>query len=474
MRMYIDGNWTDAIRGEVIPVIDKSTGETLDTVPRGQSEDADHAIQAAQAALPGWRDTAPGVRAGLVRNLAAGMRSGRTELGYTLSSELGRPMEGCLREIDRAADLLDYFADTGEALFRSWAPKPSETAYVVREPVGVVVAIAAFNYPIALITVKLGAALVAGCTVVAKPAEDTPLSTLTLARIAEDAKIPNGVFNVVTGLGGEIGAALVAHPIPAKIAFTGGTEAGKRIAREAVGQMKRMTMELGGQSPAVVCADADLDTAVKAIARHGFANSGQFCYRVGRVLVAEQIAEEFEACLVEETGKLKVGPASDETVDLGPVVGERILATAESHVTDARENGARVLTGGSRLRGGIYDKGCYFPPTLLADCTMRMRVMIEEAFSPVLAIARFRTEAEALELANGTDYGLAAFVFTADSQRAQRLVRGIEAGSVWVNDIQRSRHDMPFGGVKMSGFGREKSTLGIESYLEPKTVYLSA
>lgn len=472
MRMYIDGRWTDALNGDVFSVTNPSTGEALDDVPRGQAEDADRAIQAAHTALPGWRDTAPAGRAAYVRKLAARMRAGREDLADTLSSELGRPLAGCLREIDRAADLLDYFAETGEALFRSWEPAPSETTYVLREPVGVVVAIASFNYPIALVTVKLGAALVAGCTIVAKPAEDTPLSTLALARMADEAGLPNGVLNVVTGLGSEIGAALVTHPVPAKIAFTGGTEAGKHIAREAVGRMKRLTMELGGQSPAVVCADADIASAVKAIVRHGFANSGQFCYRVGRVLVAEEIAEAFEAGLVEETLKLKVGPAQDDTADLGPLIGERILATAQRHVADASEKGARILTGGARLEGGVFDKGFYYPPTLLADCTGDMRVMTEEAFSPVLAIARFRTEAEAMELANGTDYGLAAFVFTADPQRALRFVRGIASGSVWVNDIQRSRHDMPFGGVKMSGFGREKSEHGIEAYTELKTVYL--
>jgi len=473
MRMYIDGKWTEALNGQVFPVTNPSTGEKLANVPRGQAGDADCAVRSAQAALPEWRDTDPAHRAAFVRELAARMRTGRATLAETLSSELGRPLAGCLREIDRAADLLDYFAETGEALFRSWEPDPSQTAYVIREPVGVVVAIASFNYPIALVTVKLGAALVAGCTVVAKPAEDTPLSTLALARMAEDAEFPKGVFNVVTGLGGEIGMALVEHPIPAKIAFTGGTEAGKRIAREAVSRMKRMTMELGGQSPAVICADADIETAVKAIVRHGFANSGQFCYRVGRILVAEEIADAVEAGLIRETLKLNVGPAHDATVDLGPLAGERILATAERHVVDAREKGARVLTGGAQLEGGVYDKGFYYPPTLLADCTMEMRVMTEEAFSPVLAITRFRTEAEAMELANGTDYGLAAFVFTDNTQRARRLIRGIEAGSIWVNDIQRSRHDMPFGGVKMSGFGREKSTWGIESYTEPKTVYFS-
>ena len=469
--MYIDGKWTDAVAGDVFAVTNPSTGETLDTVPRGQAEDADRAVQAAQTALPGWRDTDPTKRAACVRELASRMRAGRAALAETLSSELGRPLAGCLREVDRGADLLDYYAETGEALFRAWEPDPSDTAYVIREPVGVVVAIPSFNYPIALITAKLGAALVAGCTVVAKPAEDTPLSTLALAGMAADAGMPKGVFNVVTGFGAEIGAALVEHPVPAKIAFTGGTAAGTHIAREAVSRMKRMTMELGGQSPAVVCADADIDKAVKAIVRHGFANSGQFCYRVGRVLVADEIADAVEAGLAEETRKLKVGPAQDQTADLGPLIGERILATAERHVADARDKGARVLTGGARLRGGIFDKGFYYPPTLIADCTTDMRLMKEEAFSPVLALTRYRTEAEALELANGTDYGLAAFVFTADPQRARRFVRGIESGSVWVNDIQRSQHDMPFGGVKMSGFGREKSTWGIESYIEPKTVY---
>lgn len=471
MEMFIDGEWRAATSGRSFDILDKSTGVVIDAVPRGSLEDAQIALIAASDAFPAWSRSDPSERSALLRGIASGLRASLSDFASIISAEVGRPMAGCTREVERCADLLDYFADEGDRLFEAWRTSDSESAFVLRQPVGVVVAITPFNMPLTLMIMKVGAALVAGCTVVGKPAEDSPLSTLKLADLAKEAGLPRGVLNVVTGFGAEIGQALVSNPIPAKIAFTGGTAAGRAIAREAVGQMKRLTLELGGQSPAIVCEDADLATAAKAVVRHGFANSGQLCYRVARVLVHEAVADKFTAQMVAETRKLIVGSAHDPQSDLGPVVGERILLAAERHVADARRKGARLLFGGKRLTGGAYDAGCYFAPTILADCTPDMLVMQEEAFSPVIGVQIVTSDEEALEIANGTAFGLAAFVFTADRERAMRLVRDLDAGSVWINDIQRSRHDMPFGGFKMSGLGREKSAHGIEAYLELKTVY---
>jgi len=470
--MLIDNVWADASTGELIDVTDPSTGAFIETIPRGSAEDANRAIQAAAAAFPGWRRLPMVHRTGLQRNFAAKLRENTDRIAAALNKELGRPFPLCQREIGRAADLLDHFADEGDRLADTWANEAKADAVVLHQPVGVVVAIAPFNYPVNLILMKIGAALIAGCTVVAKPAEDTPLSTLMLGELALEVGYPPGVLNIVTGFGGEIGAALVNHPTPRKIAFTGGTQAGKIIAAVAAERLKRVTLELGGQSPAIVCADADLDAAASAIVRFGFSNSGQFCYRVARVLAQGSIVGELEHKIAVLTNNLRVGSGHDPDVDMGPLIGTRILNLAKRHVQDALDHGARLVTGGQQLVGGIFDKGCYFPPTVLADCSPDMMVMTQEAFSPVIGITTFGTTDEAISLANGTDYGLAAFVFSRDLEQARHIAGEIDAGSVWINDIRRSRHDMPFGGMKLSGIGREKGAYGIKAYLELKSVYL--
>jgi len=307
--------------------------------------------------------------------------------------------------------------------------------------------------------------------VVAKPSEDTPLSTLKLAGLLHEAGLPPGVFNAVTG-GRAIGEALVAHPVPRKIAFTGSVPAGKAIAAAAAGTVKRVTLELGGQSAAIVCADADLDKATSAICRHGFANSGQFCYRVARVYVERSVYERFLEQLAVRVAALTMAPAGG-TGDLGPLVNEKIFNNAMKHIEDARNRSARILTGGKRLRGAGFDGGYYLPPTLVADAPHDALVMREETFGPVMGIALFDTAREALTRANDTPFGLAGFVFTRDLARGLSLCEGMEAGSVWLNDIQRSSHYVPFGGMKQSGLGREKGRYGVEDYLEWKTIYLS-
>lgn len=472
MKMFIGGTWVDGGAGQM-PVTDPTTGEAFDTVPLGGAAEADLAIAAAAAAFAAWKSVPMAERVRLQKSCAEAMRAAAPEVAALLSRELGRPLAGCLQEITRSAELLEIYAEEGLRLqaTMSLGAAKGERTIVTRDPVGVVVAITPFNYPITLLMFKLGAALIAGCTVVAKPSEDTPLSTLKLAEVFHAAGLPAGVFNVVTGARA-LGEALVAHPVPRKIAFTGSVPAGKAIAAAAAGTMKRLTLELGGHSPAIVCADADLDKATTAICRHGFANSGQFCYRVNRVYVDASVYDDFLQKLAAKVQALTVAPAGGAG-DLGPLVNEKIFANSAAQIADARAKGARVLTGGDRLTGTGYAGGFYLPPTLLADATPDMLVMREETFGPVLGISPVKSAAEALALANDSRMGLAGFVFTRHLARGMALCEGLEAGSVWLNDIQRSSHYVPFGGMKESGLGREKGRYGVEAYLEYKTMYLS-
>lgn len=474
MDMFIDGTWRAGNSGAQMEIVSPVTGAVVETVPLGDAVDADLAVRSAARAMESWKRVPMAERVALQKKLAQAMRDNADAVGRVLHSELGRPLAACIGEISRSADLLDVYAEEGLRLqaTMSLGQGAGEKTIVTRDPVGVVVAITPFNYPITLLMFKLGAALVAGCTVVAKPAEDTPLSTLMLAGIFHEAGLPAGVFNVVTGDGRGIGSALVTHPVPRKVAFTGGTAAGKAIAAAATGTLKRLTLELGGQSAAIVCADADLEKATSAIARHGFANTGQFCYRVNRVFVERPVYEAFLARLTEKAGKLTLQPEGGEG-DLGPLVNEKIFANSVRQSDDARAKGARMLLGGAQVTGPGYDGGFYFPPTIVADATQDMLIMTEETFGPVLGVAPVDSPAEALALANASRYGLAGFVFSGDLARGLTLAEGMEAGSVWLNDIHRSSHYVPFGGMKESGLGREKGRYGVESYLEYKTMYLS-
>ncbi|MFN4145309.1 MAG: aldehyde dehydrogenase family protein [Runella sp.] len=456
-----------------IEVKNPCTGEVVGYCKRSTAEDVNHALQTATKAFSFWKKKPMSERAALQHKVADLMRLHQNELAHTLASELGRPLAGCIQEIVRSAELFDYYAE--EALrMKGEIPMlniEGEQVMVVREPVGVVVAIAPFNYPITLLTFKLGAALMMGCTVVAKPAEDTPLSTLRLAGIFEEAGYPEGVFQVITGYGREIGDAMIEHPLTAKIAFTGGTATGTHIAALAAKHNKRITLELGGQSPAIVCQDANLETAIPALVKHAFANSGQFCYRVNRIYVHKEIYRSFTDAFVAATQKLTIGDAFSNC-DMGPMVNEKIYKNAALQTQDAIEKGAKVATGGQRVVGGIYDKGLYFAPTVIIDTDHTMKIMTEETFGPVVGIMPFDTVSEALELANDTPYGLAGYVFSENIGTALRIAQNIDAGSIWINNIHRSHQNVPFGGMKQSGIGREKGRYGLEEYTELKTIYL--
>lgn len=474
MENFINGTWVKPHSEKYADVFNPCTGEVIETFACSNLEDVNDALNAANQAFKSWKKMPVAQRAILQHKAANLMRQHSERLANTLANELGRPLAGCLTEISRSADLLDFYAEEGLRM-KGEIPLHNlegEKALIVREAIGVVVAITPFNYPITLLVMKLGAALMAGCTVVSKPSEDTPLSTLMLAEIFAEAGYPSGVFNVLTGWGSEIGNALIEHPITAKIAFTGGTSTGKRIGATAAMHNKRVTLELGGQSPAIVCEDANITTAATAIVRHAFANSGQFCYRVNRVYVHETQYQAFLEKAIELTQKLRLGnPFSN--ADMGPMVNQKIYQNSEVQVLDALEKGATIKTGGKRLCGEEFDKGCFFPPTIIADTNHSMKIMTEETFGPVVGIMPFKTNEEAITLANDSEYGLAAYVFSEQLGTGLRMAEALEAGSVWINNISRSYHDVPFGGVKQSGIGREKGHYGIEAYTELKTIYMN-
>ncbi|HLB49426.1 MAG TPA: NAD-dependent succinate-semialdehyde dehydrogenase [Anaerolineales bacterium] len=475
MNFFINGEWVPSLSGRMIPVRNPATGEVIDTVPAGDAADADRAVRAAHAAFPGWRARPMAERAKLQHAAAAEMRKRIDQLAHSLTLEMGRPLAGARTELERSAELLDYFAEEGLRLTGDLPllNLPDERVLVVKEPVGVVVAIPPFNYPITLLTFKLGPALITGCTVVAKPATETPLTTLRLAQIFHDAGFPPGVLNVVTGHGREIGQALIEHPIPRKISFTGGVATGKRIAAAAAQTNKRLTLELGGQCPAIVCDDADLDVALPALLKQTFDNSGQFCYRVNRMYVQRGIFDTFTERFAAAARKLTVGNGLQPGCQMGPLVNEATMRKSEEHVRDALAKGARLLAGGERLTGAEFDRGYFWPPTVLTHTHHSMLIMTEETFGPVVGLMPIETLAEAIACANDTPYGLAAFIFTKNLAHAWRAAERCEAGSVWVNNIHRSYNQVPFGGYKESGLGREKSRYGLEEYLELKTIYLS-
>ncbi len=475
MNFFINGEWVPSLSGRTMAVCNPATGEVIDTVPAGDAADADRAAWAAQAAFAAWRLRPMAERAKLQHAAAAEMRQRIDQLAHSLTLEMGRPLAGARTELERSADLLDYFAEEGLRLTGDipLLNLPDERVLVVKEPVGVVVAIPPFNYPITLLTFKLGPALIAGCAVVAKPAAETPLTTLRLAQIFHDVGFPPGVLNVVTGRGSEIGQALVEHPIPRKVSFTGGVGTGKRIAAAAAQTNKRLTLELGGQCPAIVCDDADLDVALPALLKQTFDNSGQFCYRVNRMYAQRGIFDTFAERFAAAARNLKVGNGLQPGCQLGPLVNEDTFRKSEAHVRDALAKGARLLAGGERLTGPEFDRGYFWPPTVLTHTDHSMLIMTEETFGPVVGIMPVETLDEAIECANDTLYGLAAFVFTKNLAKALRAAERCEAGSVWVNNIHRSYNQVPFGGYKESGLGREKSRYGLEEYLELKTIYLS-
>ncbi|HEY9381359.1 MAG TPA: NAD-dependent succinate-semialdehyde dehydrogenase, partial [Burkholderiales bacterium] len=426
------------------------------------------AIEAANAAWPAWRATTAKDRAAMLRKWYALMIEHQEDLAILMTAEEGKPLIEARGEITYAASFIEWFAEEAKRVYGETIPatQGNRRIVVLRQPVGVCAAITPWNFPSAMITRKVAPALAAGCTMVVKPASATPFSALALAELAERAGIPKGVFSVVTGNAKPIGAEMTTNPLVRKFSFTGSTATGKLLLKQCAGTVKKTSMELGGNAPFIVFNDADLDAAADGALASKYRNAGQTCVCANRILVQNEVYEAFAAKLAERVRKMKIGDGMEPGVNIGPLIDEATVAKAEDHIADALAKGARIVLGGKRHELG----GLFFEPTILADIDTSMKVTREETFAPVAPLFRFNDEAEAVRMANDTEFGLAAYFYTRDLSRAWRVSEALEYGMVGVNAGLISTEVAPFGGVKESGLGREGSHLGIEEYLEVKYI----
>ncbi len=469
-KMWIGGEWVDPVSRGAIEVTDPATEEVLDAVPAGTAEDVERAVAAAQRAFDGWRRTpAPG-RAQMLHEAAARMRAHFDELVQLLTLEEGKPVPENAEEIDWSINTLDYYAELGRHIRGRVVPSPAggQLSLVLKEPYGVVGCIVPWNYPILLLMWKVAPALAAGNTVVVKPSSLTPLTTLRMVEVAFD-HLPPGVLNVVTGRGGVVGDALVAHPDVPVVAFTGSTAVGQHIARLTAGTMKKLHLELGGKDPFVIADDAPLEAAVEALAYAALINAGQVCTSTERVYVPRSMLPQFAEALADRVGRLRLGPGIEPTTDVGPMIGEPYRAKVEAHVADAVARGARVLTGGRRPP--YLERGFFYEPTVLVDVDHSMRIMREETFGPTIPLMAYDSFDEAIALANDTEYGLGACLYTHDARKVRRFYEEVRAGTIWINDPLTDNYAGPFGGMKMSGIGRELGVEGIEEFWQTKHVH---
>lgn len=465
---YINGQWQNADDGATIQVCNPATGVLVGTVPHMGAAAAQQAITAAQQAFECWKRRTADDRARVLRRWYELMLQHQDDLALIMTSEQGKPLAEAQGEIAYAASYIEWFAEEARRVYGEVIPSPWPDKRIVttREPVGVCAAITPWNFPAAMITRKVAPALAAGCTIIVKPAEQTPLSALAMAELAHRAGVPAGVFNVITGDAPAIGGVLTASPVVRKLSFTGSTEVGRLLAAQCAPTLKKMSLELGGNAPLIVFDDADLDAAVQGAMASKYRNTGQTCVCANRLLVQSGVYEAFAAKLAAAVQALRVGQGTDDGVHLGPLIDLPALNKVEALVTDAVQQGARVLTGGQRHALG----GTFYEPTVLVDVTADMRIAHEEIFGPVAPLLRFDTEAEAIALANATEFGLAAYFYAGHLGRAWRVAEGIQAGMVGVNTGIISTAVAPFGGVKQSGMGREGSLHGMDDYLHIKYV----
>jgi succinate-semialdehyde dehydrogenase/glutarate-semialdehyde dehydrogenase len=467
-QCYVDGEWIDAAAGAAIEVTNPATGEAIATVPALTGDETRAAIAAAEAAWADWRSMTGKQRAGLLRSWFALMLENQEDLAKIMTAEQGKPLAESRGEIAYAASFVEWFAEEAKRVYGDVIgdPLPGHRIVVLKQPIGVVAAITPWNFPAAMITRKCAPALAAGCPVVIRPASQTPLSALALALLAERAGIPKGVVNVVTGPSGEMGRELTSNPSVRKLSFTGSTEVGKLLMAQCAGTVKKVSLELGGLAPFIVFDDADIDAAVEGAMASKFRNAGQTCVCANRFLVQDGVYDAFAAKLAEAVARLRVGNGLDEGVDQGPLIDAEAVAKVESHIADALAHGASLVTGGVRHAMG----GSFFEPTVLTGATNEMAIAREETFGPVAPLFRFHDEAEAIEIANDTEYGLAAYFYTRDLGRTWRVAEALEYGIVGANTGTISNEVAPFGGIKESGIGREGSKYGIDDFLEIKYV----
>jgi succinate-semialdehyde dehydrogenase/glutarate-semialdehyde dehydrogenase len=464
--LFIDGRWAPASRDGEVPVHNPADGSWVASVANGSREDARRAIHAADRALPEWAGLTATTRAAVLRRWYELIVENADELAAIMTAEQGKPLAEAKGEVLYGAGFVEWFAEEAKRAYGETIPTNvrGRRLLVLRQPVGVCAAITPWNFPAAMILRKAGPALAAGCTMVLKPASETPLSALALAELARRAGVPAGVFNVVTGPPEEIGGELATNPIVRQLTFTGSTEVGKLLMAQCAGTLKRLSLELGGNSPLLVFDDADLDNAVDGAIASKFRNNGQTCVCANRVLVQAGVYDEFARRFAAATSDLRVGNGAEDGVDLGPLISDEALQKVEEHVADAVAQGAAVLTGGERHTLG----GRFYEPTVLSGVTPGMRITREETFGPVAPIMRFETEDEAIQMANDTESGLAAYLFSRDLGRVWRVGEGLQFGVVAVNTGAFSYEGAPFGGMKESGFGREGSHHALDDFLEIK------
>jgi len=465
-QCYIDGEWRDAVGGGTKPVTNPATGAVLGTVPMMGAADTRAAIEAAAAAFPAWAARTAKDRATILRRWHDLMLAHADDLAQLMTAEQGKPLAEAKGEIVYAASFIEWFAEEAKRVYGDVIPghQPDKRILVLRQPVGVVAAITPWNFPSAMITRKAGPALAAGCTFVCKPAMQTPYSALAMAELAHRAGIPQGVFSVITGSATAIGGEMTSNPIVRKVTFTGSTEIGKKLMEQCAGTLKKLSLELGGNAPFIVFDDADLDAAVQGAIASKYRNTGQTCVCANRLLVQEGVYDAFVARLVEAVKKLRIGDGLAGVTEQGPLIDDKAVAKVEEHVADALAKGGKIALGGKRHALG----GTFYEPTIITGVKPGMMVAREETFGPVAPVFAFKTEADAIRMANDTEFGLASYFYTKDLSRALRVAEKLEYGIVGLNTGLISTEVAPFGGVKESGFGREGSKYGILDYTELK------
>ncbi|HEV8015905.1 MAG TPA: NADP-dependent succinate-semialdehyde dehydrogenase [Stellaceae bacterium] len=469
-QAYIDGQWVAADRGKTFNVTNPADDSVLGHVPDLGAAETRRAIAAAERALPDWRARTGKERAAILRKWADLMLANQEDLAQLMTAEQGKPLGESRGEIAYAASFIEWFGEEAKRVYGDVIPgfTRDRRVIVLKQPIGVCAAITPWNFPAAMITRKAGPALAAGCTMVVKPAEQTPFSALALCELAERAGVPKGVYSCVTGDPKAIGGELTSNPAVRKLSFTGSTEIGKLLMAQCAGTVKKLSLELGGNAPFIVFDDADLDAAVKGAIASKYRNAGQTCVCANRIFVQDAVYDGFAAKLAGAVKALKVGAGTEEGAVIGPLIDHAGLAKVEDHVADAVAKGARIVLGGKRHARG----GTFFEPTVLADVTTQMKIAREETFGPVAPLFRFSREDEAIAMANDTEFGLAAYFYGNDMRRVWRVAEALEFGIVGINEGIISTEVAPFGGVKESGFGREGSKYGIDDYLSIKYLCL--
>lgn len=469
-QAYIDGNWLDADTGQTIEVSNPATGEIIGSVPRMGATETSRAIDAANRALPDWRRLTAKERSNKLRRWFELLVDNQDDLALLMTLEQGKPLAEAKGEISYAASFIEWFAEEAKRVYGDTIPghQADKRLIVIKQPIGVTAAITPWNFPAAMITRKAGPALAAGCTMVLKPASQTPFSALALVELAERAGIPRGVLNVVTGSAGDIGQELTGNPVVRKLSFTGSTDIGRQLMAECSQDIKKVSLELGGNAPFIVFEDADLDAAVEGALVSKYRNNGQTCVCANRLYVHDSVFEAFTEKLQMAVAKLKVGHGLEEGVTAGPLIDQKALTKIQEHIDDALNKGARLVTGGKPHALGGY----FFEPTILADVPASALVAKEETFGPLAPLFRFKDEAEVIAMSNDTEFGLASYFYARDLGRVFRVAEALEYGMVGINTGLISTEVAPFGGIKSSGLGREGSRYGIEDYLEIKYLCL--